>query len=214
VSLEVRHSSVTDAADVVFPVAAVAEKAGTFLNWEGRPRPFALALEGQDGVTLSDLRVLDALALELDVDLGLPDVESARREIAGVGVWDGPRAAPPSREPSPGDRPTAGQALLATWPLLLDEGRLQDGEPHLAGTRRTAVARLSAATAADVGVADGATVVVSTDAGEVALPVQLATMPDGVVWLPTNSAGSQVRRSLAARNGTAVTLRAAAGGAP
>src|SRR5258708_5302638 len=37
VSLELRASAVTDRADVVLPVAAVAEKAGTFMNWEGRP---------------------------------------------------------------------------------------------------------------------------------------------------------------------------------
>ena len=36
VSLELRPSEVTERADVVLPVAAVAEKAGTFLNWEGR----------------------------------------------------------------------------------------------------------------------------------------------------------------------------------
>ena len=36
VCLEQRESSVTALADVVLPVAAQAEKAGTFLNWEGR----------------------------------------------------------------------------------------------------------------------------------------------------------------------------------
>ena len=40
VSLELRASAVTDRADVVFPVAAVAEKAGTFVNWEGRGGSF------------------------------------------------------------------------------------------------------------------------------------------------------------------------------
>ena len=40
VSLELRASAVTDRADVVLPVAAVAEKAGTFVNWEGRPGSF------------------------------------------------------------------------------------------------------------------------------------------------------------------------------
>ncbi len=34
VSLEIRHSGVTELADVVFPVAPVAEKPGTFLDWE------------------------------------------------------------------------------------------------------------------------------------------------------------------------------------
>ena len=40
VSLELRESAVTELADVVFPVAPVVEKAGAFLNWEGRIRPF------------------------------------------------------------------------------------------------------------------------------------------------------------------------------
>ncbi len=38
VSLEQRESAVTALADVVFPVAPVAEKAGSFTNWEGRIR--------------------------------------------------------------------------------------------------------------------------------------------------------------------------------
>ncbi|HMI24940.1 MAG TPA: NADH-quinone oxidoreductase subunit G, partial [Streptosporangiaceae bacterium] len=43
VSLELRASAVTDRADVVFPVEAVAEKAGTFVNWEGRGGSFGAA---------------------------------------------------------------------------------------------------------------------------------------------------------------------------
>src|SRR5690606_19303021 len=70
VSLELRASDVTDRADVVLPVAAVAEKSGTFVNWEGRERPFGDALKIPG--TLSDLRVLAAVADEMDVHLGLP----------------------------------------------------------------------------------------------------------------------------------------------
>ena len=44
VSLEIRASAVTELADVVFPVAAVAEKSGALVNWEGRLRPFDAAL--------------------------------------------------------------------------------------------------------------------------------------------------------------------------
>ncbi len=40
VALELRETDVTRAADVVFPVAPVTDKAGTFVTWEGRPRPF------------------------------------------------------------------------------------------------------------------------------------------------------------------------------
>ena len=45
VSLEVRESAVTDRADVVFPISAVVEKAGLFLDWEGRMRPFDATLD-------------------------------------------------------------------------------------------------------------------------------------------------------------------------
>ena len=46
VSLEIRPGAVTAHADVVLPVAPVAEKAGRFVAWEGRRRPFDLTLTG------------------------------------------------------------------------------------------------------------------------------------------------------------------------
>jgi NADH-quinone oxidoreductase subunit G len=39
--------------------------------------------------------------------------------------------------------------------------------------------------------------------------VEIADMPDRVVWLPTNSAGSAVRRVLGAGYGSEVTVRSA-----
>ncbi|MYS47476.1 molybdopterin-dependent oxidoreductase, partial [Streptomyces sp. SID5998] len=79
VSLELRPSEVSEHADVVLPVAAVAEKAGTFLNWEGRVRFFEAALK-PDQMTRrpapSDLRVLQMLADTMDVHLGLPDLRT------------------------------------------------------------------------------------------------------------------------------------------
>ncbi|HEX4791022.1 MAG TPA: NADH-quinone oxidoreductase subunit G [Actinospica sp.] len=211
VSLELRHSAVTELADVVFPVAAVAEKDGTFLDWEGRARTFATALSPEvtqtQGGAVSDLRVLDRLADAMDVHLGLPEVAAARRELAALGTWDGPRALAPRAEMLQLPAPGAGQAVLATWHQLLDDGRLQDGEKYLAGTARRPVARLSAATAAEIGAAEGEYVTVGTDAGSVTLPLELATLPDRVVWLPTNSPGSHVRATLSADTGAIVTLQ-------
>jgi NADH-quinone oxidoreductase subunit G len=103
--------------------------------------------------------------------------------------------------------PESGQAVLATWSLLLDNGRLQDGEPYLAGTAQTACARMSAGTAAEAGVSDGDKVTVATERGALTLPVEVTDMPDRVVWLPANSAGCAVRAQLAAGHGTRVTLR-------
>ena len=93
VSLELRASAVTARADVVFPVAAVAEKAGTFVNWEGRGGSFGPALRVPEVRT--DLYVLGAIADQMDVHLGLPDAAAARAELAALGTWRGPRPEPP-----------------------------------------------------------------------------------------------------------------------
>jgi NADH-quinone oxidoreductase subunit G len=207
VSLELRASAVTDRADVVFPVAAVAEKAGTFVNWEGRGGSFGTALSVP--AVRTDLYVLGAIADEMDVHLGLPDASAARAELAALGGWRGARPMAPGVLSSPPDVPGDSEVRLATWHLLLDSGRMQDGEPYLAGTARDTVARMSAATAGTAGVADGDKVTVSTAAGSVTVPLVVVPMADGVVWLPTNSPGCAVRADLGAVHGSKVTLRRA-----
>ena len=214
VSLEQRHSAVTELADVVLPVASTAAKAGTFVDWEGRPRSFepALSPESQQTVRggMSDLRVLDALADAMDYHLGLPDPAAARRELTALGAWDGVRAALPYAQPRPVPAPAAGQAVLATHRQLLDDGRLQDGEKYLAGTARRPVVRLSAATAAEIGAVAGGPVTVATDAGAITLPLFVEPMPDRVAWLPGCSPGSHVHATLRADAGAVVTVSAAA----
>ena len=205
VSLELRVSAVTDRADVVLPVAAVVEKPGTFVDWEGRGGTFGAALP-VPGVR-SDLYVLGEIADEMDVHLGLPDAEAARAEIARIGTWRGARQTAPAVPAEPQDAAGSGEAALATWHLLLDDGRMQDGEPYLAGTARPATARMSPGTAAEAGVADGDKVTVATERGSCTLPVEVTDMPDRVVWLPANSAGCAVRAQLGAGHGTRVTLR-------
>jgi NADH-quinone oxidoreductase subunit G len=217
VSLELRRTAVTDRADVVLPVAAAVEKAGTYLDWEGRARPFEAVL--QTSGALSDHRVLHVLADEMDRPIGLPDVAAARREISALGAapTSGPVSAPApveaAEDETPAEAPerTPADAVLSTWHLLLDDGSLQDGEPFLAGTARRPVALLSAATAARVGVAAGDELTVSTDRGSVTLPLAVAALPDGVVWMPTRSSAAHVRTDLVAVHGSPV--RIAKGGA-
>ena len=83
VSLELRASAVTERADVVFPVAAAAEKPGSYTDWEGRERRFSATLPGTGN--LSDLRVLATLADAIGPRLGLADAASARAELAELG---------------------------------------------------------------------------------------------------------------------------------
>lgn len=208
ISLEMRESAVTALADVVFPVAPVAEKTGSFTDWQGRGRPFDAALPSN---AASDLRVLQTLADELGVDLGFRDTAQAAAELTRLGHWDGDRSASPTAGSNPAPALEAGEAVLAGWRMLLDAGRLQDGEPHLAGTARPAVARLSAVTAAGIGAADGEPVTVATGRGSVVLPLEITEMTDGVAWLPLNSPGSAVHNQLGVTNGAVVHI--SAGGA-
>ncbi|MEV8530409.1 NADH-quinone oxidoreductase subunit G [Streptomyces sp. NPDC051211] len=209
VSLELRPSEVTDHADVVFPVAAVAEKPGAFINWEGRIRPFEAALKpDQMTRTLapSDARVLHMLADEAGRPLGLPDIHAVRREIDRLGGWAGERASEQPADPQPLPRPGAGEAVLAGHRLLLDLGRLQDGDDALAGTRHEASARLSAATAAETGVKSGDVLAVTGPAGTVELPLRVTEMPDRVVWLPLNSTGGGIASDTGALPGALVRI--------
>ncbi|MFG1758417.1 NADH-quinone oxidoreductase subunit G [Micromonospora echinofusca] len=207
VSLELRMSAVARRADVVLPVAPVAEKAGSFLDWEGRLRTFEAVLHT---AAMTDGRVLDALAAQLDVQLGTGDVLSVRRELGALPRTRTDRPTAPSVEPATVREPGAGEAVLATWHQLIDLGSLTDGDEYLAGTARPPVVRLGKGTAEALGVADGDPVTVGTDRGALTLPAAITEMPDGVVWLPTNSPGSTVRRSLGATSGALVRISAAA----
>jgi NADH-quinone oxidoreductase subunit G len=103
-------------------------------------------------------------------------------------------------------QPGQGEAVLTGWRMMLDNGRLQDGEPHLAGTARKPVARLSPGTATEIGATEGDTVTVSTSRGSISLPLNITDMPDRVVWLPLNSPGSAVQRDLGVSVGNIVRI--------
>ncbi|MBA3488658.1 MAG: NADH-quinone oxidoreductase subunit G [Longispora sp.] len=203
VSIEQRMSAVCRRADVVLPVAATVEKAGSFLNWEGRLRTFEQVLNPG---TLSDARILAAIAAELGYSLA-GEVPALRRELGQLPVVT---HRPPAPRVSPQGQlsPERGQAVLASWRHLIDLSSLLDGDEHLGGTARKPVVRLSATTARALGVADGDPVMVGTDRGAITLPGVWTDMPDQVVWLPTNSPGSTVYRTLGAIAGDIVNISA------
>jgi NADH-quinone oxidoreductase subunit G len=197
VSLETHHSAVTELADVVLPLAVVTEKSGTFLDWEGRPRPFGQVF--RDALAMADARVLAMLADAMG--LAAPgDVTSLRRELGSLGPWSGARMAAP--EVAPVAAPDG--VLLASWRLLLDSGLMQEGEPHLAATARPTVAVASPATVAAI----GDVVTVTGPAGSLTLPLESGDVVDGVVWVPMNSPGCHIHADLGAVPGSAVQLTA------
>jgi NADH-quinone oxidoreductase subunit G len=179
VSFETRHTDVTANADVVLPVSVVAEKRGTFRNWEGRDRSFEAVL-GAPGL-LSDAQVLEELATELGKSLSENDFwSSANRPALSAGIAD---------QTSVG----AGQAVLSSWKHLLDKGTLQEGEPYLSATARVAVIRVSPSTAQSLNLVDGGIATVSCCGKEAVAPVIVTGgMADGVVWVPANSEGASL----------------------
>ena len=204
ISLEIAPSSVTEVADVVLPVAAVTEKSGSFLNWEGRPRAFDAAVS--ESLNRSDVRILSALADAMGTSIMLGTVSATAREIAQLGKWDGARITftpVASKQPT---SPSGNQAIITSWRRLLDMGTLQCGEDNLAGTRRQTVAVISEKRAAALGVVTGDQIKISNEIGEITLPALVEDIHDDAVWLPRNSFGSQPLTALNAVHGELVTV--------
>jgi NADH-quinone oxidoreductase subunit G len=204
VSLEIASSAVTQHADVVLPVAAVTEKSGSFLNWEGRPRAFDAAV--QDSLNRSDLRILSMIAEEMGTSINLGTVTAAIKEIASLGKWEGARVS--MSKVSAAAQPTVSgdQFILTSWRRLLDLGTLQQGEEHLAGTSRKTVAVISPKRAGALGVVDGDKLKISTSLGSVTLSALVEDIHDDAIWAPRNSRGSQLLVNLGVAHGAVVSV--------
>jgi NADH-quinone oxidoreductase subunit G len=198
VALDLRETDVTRAADVVLPVAPVADKAGMFVNWEGRVRPFEAALRNPS--SLPDLRILAGIAEELSLisgvaPLGFRSVPEVRAEMTQLGPWDGSRPPLVEEVAQQLSRDQDAEGLvLATWKQSIDNGRMQDGDKYLKATARPVVALVSQAVYDE----HGPTVTLTGDRGWVTLPAEVADdLVDGVVWVPANSFGAGVLSDLA-----------------
>ncbi|QSR24667.1 NADH-quinone oxidoreductase subunit G [Nocardioides aromaticivorans] len=205
VAFDIRRTEVTDAADVVFPVAPTSEKSGTFVNWEGRVRSWEAALHQPS--SLPELRALSGIADELGAPLGFRTVDEVRAEMGQLGPWDGERVAAAVEEVAQRPSRDPGTLALSTWKQLLDNGSLQDGDKYLKATARTPVALVTR----EVYDAHGPTVTLTGDRGAITLPAEIADdLVEGVVWVPANSVGNGVLADLASP-GTTVTISGAEG---
>lgn len=202
-SLEVRESEVSAVADVVLPVAPPSEKGGSFVNWEGRIRPFGQALTS---VTKPDRVVLNDVAEECGYELGLPTLADAVKEVTSFFGYAGARLKAPEDAASVLLEPLNGpQARVASWNLMLGAGILVMAEDNLASAARAPYAVLSEATAKAAGLS-GERVVLSAAGGSVELPFRTdSQIPDAVVWIPQHSQGCRLA-DLGVQAGQTVTL--------
>ena len=194
VSLEIRQSDITDIASVVLPVAAVVEKSGSFMDWQGSTRNFDAAVD--QSLNRSDVRILSMLADEIGKPINLATVKSARNEFESIGNWDGSRSVMKLIPGNPGKSATGDEAVLNSWRNLLDKGSLQDGEDNLAGTARKSIVVISPARAKSLGVNESDLVRVSNEYGAITLPCSISDIEESSVWLPRNSQSSQLIRNL------------------
>ena len=158
---------------------------------------------------LPDCRVLDTLAVEMDVDLFTQTPAAAAGELARLGRHVGVAPPGPSVAPAEPLRPeSSGRRCWRRGASCSTSRRSAVDEPALAGTARPAQLRCNPATAQRLGLTAGAPATVRTERGTITLPVVIADLPDGVVWLPANSPGSQVRGTLGAGHGDLVGVSA------
>ena len=204
VSLEIAPSSITAVADVVFPVAAITEKSGSFLNWEGRARAFDTAVS--ESLNRSDVRILSALADVLGEPISLGTVTASAREFSQLGPWDGARSQFGSVAAKASLTLGTNEALLSSWRRLLDMGSLQKGEDNLAGTRRPTVAVISPKRADALGITTGEQLRISNSNGSITIPVLVEDIHEDAVWIPRNSFASQALVALNAVHGEVVTV--------
>ena len=204
VSLEIAPSSITAVADVVFPVAAITEKSGSFLNWEGRARAFDTAVS--ESLNRSDVRILSALADVLGEPISLGTVTASAREFSQLGPWDGARSQFGSVAAKASLTLGTNEALLSSWRRLLDMGSLQKGEDNLAGTRRPTVAVISPKRADALGITTGEQLRISNSNGSITIPVLVEDIHEDAVWIPRNSFASQSLVALNAVHGEVVTV--------
>lgn len=205
ISLEVRSSPITELADIVLPVAPAVEKNGTFINWEGRLRPFGQAYASR---ALTDRDVLGMIAKEMGQDLGVDSLQDLYAEVNPLMIWRGDRPEAPKAQVVEPAAPSNGELALASHKVLVDLGRLQDGADHLARSARVPVALVSEETMAQLGFAEDQLVTVTGPRGSVTLPIESRDMAQGTLWMAECSLGGGVYEDLGT-TGSPVTVAAA-----
>jgi len=180
VTLDLFLTESSKRADVVLPAAAVYERNGTILNWEGRPQPVRAAVPPA-GLAQSDYEIIAQIAVEAGVEFP-QTLEALHKEIKAL--LGTPSAARPVTVGKI-ETPAPGGLALATGRPLIDGGTMMLGADALAQT--TAPLRIEIHPDDARGLADGDEVSVRTTAGEARGPVRLTdAVARGVVFVPAH----------------------------
>jgi len=200
-------------ADVVLPAVSWAESDGTFTNLERRVQRAPKAVRDPQSKAAPDWMILDHMATRLGVNWPYANERGITAEIARVVpmyeglTWDAlgdqglqwdATAVRPQPESRAANQMTIAQngdypLSLVSGTVLFDGGNLFRQTAHMQNVAFSAVVGLNPADAADLGVADGAAVLVRSAYGELAMAVKIeAQVQPGTAWIPESLPGAPV----------------------
>jgi NADH-quinone oxidoreductase subunit G len=216
-------------ADVMLPAAPYLEKDGHYTDWEGRSQRVR-PVRTPPGLARPEWEIFQELSEAMGADLGFRSLEALREEMArllpapeeapapavlgplpGAPAAAGGGGAPPgSAGPLP-ERPAGGgegAVVLFSYPLLVDDGRLSVGADRLKDAlQEPPFVEVHPADAERLGLQDGGTARVRTEAGEAALPVRVTPhVVPGAAFVPYNQPGFAANTLLSGRLVAAATL--------
>lgn len=205
-------------ADVVLPVTATQERAGTRTDWEGRAQRFDRAVDAPR-LAQDDWEVFVQLVAVLGHDLGATGLDAIRAQVDTLGRRATPHPLPAADAAvgvADGAAVPAGTLVAVVRSLLLDRGTLLAGATDLLATARDATVTLARRDADAHGIADGDTVAVR-GANDVTLELPAVVADDvlpGFVVLPRSSTDTFANALADDAGVVRVTVERVAGAAP
>jgi predicted molibdopterin-dependent oxidoreductase YjgC len=141
------------------------------------------------GLARPDWQIFQELSQVLGADMGFGSLEALREEMEPLLA---PRTVPLSAGSSRREAPAEAEGLtLFSYPLLVDEGRQSvDAEELKATLAEDPFVEVNPADAERLGLKDGATARLRTEAGEAELPVRVSDgISEGAAFVPWNQRG-------------------------
>jgi NADH-quinone oxidoreductase subunit G len=176
------------AADVLLPAAALIEREGHVTDWEGRSQP-VMPVRGQTGLARPDWQIFQELSEVMGSDMGFRSLGDVQAEMAGLLA---PRTVTLTASSSSRETAPEGEGLtLFSYPLLVDEGRLSvDAEELKQALAEPPFVEVHPKDAERLGLEEGSTAHIKTDAGEADLPVRVSDgIAAGAAFVPWNQRG-------------------------
>jgi NADH-quinone oxidoreductase subunit G len=199
-----------DYADAVLPAAAFLEKEGHLTDWEGRGQRIS-PVRAAAGLARPDWQIFQELSEALGQDMGFRSLPALQEEMGSLLAPRDLEPEPvPSRRAEPED--VGDGVLLFSYPLLVDEGVQSVDAQELKGAlARDPFLEVHPDDAERLGLADGASARIRTEAGQVELTVRVSRgIAARAAFVPWNQAGLRANALFRGRPRIAATIESVA----